>query len=55
MKKRLCVYTGERERAREKGRGGGVVSKEWTYAIIYKYVGQDDYWNLAHIYQKGDG
>ena len=45
------MYVGQRERERERG---GVVSKEWTYAIIYKYVGQDGYWNLARIYQKVD-
>ena len=45
------MYVGHREREE----GGGGVSKERTYAIIYKYVGQDGYWNLAHIYQKVDG
>ena len=37
----MCVL--DREREREKGGGGGVVSEERTYAIIYKYVGQDGY------------
>ena len=43
MRKCPCVCWTERERERERERGGGVVSKEWTYAIIYKYVGQDGY------------
>ena len=42
-KKKAKVSMCMLERERERKGGGGVVSKERTYAIIYKYVGQDGY------------